>query len=204
MLQKVQSRPSISEVLFYTWLVLFLSSYRLHSWDHSDTEWTRCVSSWLGTDDTFLTLGILMTQIYPPASLTTDGSLSSIGFSSTTWSESLPAFGVEEGASCSSNPSVKWLWPIQHGVLHFFFSLKVSFGWREFNGWYCFLFRTCYHEDEVFDATFDFSYLFDNLGVSPDDHEQELPSSLQSLPIDSIDGESSTKCTHRKAPNSLM
>ena len=30
-----------------------------------------------------------------------------------------------------------WLQQIQHGVLHF--SLKISFGWRDFNGWHSFL-----------------------------------------------------------------
>ena len=32
----------------------------------------------------------------------------------------------------------KRLEQIQHGVLYFFFSLKVSFDRREFNGWYSF------------------------------------------------------------------
>ena len=44
------SRPSGSEVLSYTWLVLFLSSL-LNNWDLSDNEWKNVVSSWLGTYD---------------------------------------------------------------------------------------------------------------------------------------------------------
>ena len=50
----------------------------------------------------------------------------------------------------------KWLQQIQHGVFHFFFSLKISFGFREVNGWYWLLFGNCNHGDEVFDIAFDY------------------------------------------------
>ena len=51
----------------------------------------------------------------------------------------------------------KWFQQIQHGVLHFLFSFKVSLGCWEFKGWYGLLYGKCNHEDEVFDVAFDYS-----------------------------------------------
>ena len=79
----------------------------------------------------------------------------------------------------------------------FLFPVKVVLGFQDFNGWYNFLCGNRHHGDMLHPIA-----LFDNLGVSPHRHEQEHPSSVDSPPNDSADGESSTSVPtdERRAP----
>ena len=78
-------------VLSYTWLVLFLSSHRLHNWDRSDSERTHCEfllagNRWFRSYSWFS-----FARVSPlPASVSTEGSLSSRSCSSITRTGSLP------------------------------------------------------------------------------------------------------------------
>ena len=130
------------------------------------------VSSWLGTDDTFLTLGIFFQRIFP-ASVTTEGSSSSRDVSSITRSSRSPsAVEVEVDASCSSNPFVDgfltdptWCPPL--------LVLAQSFRWVSTIQWMVRLpFLVTAITGTMLSMLHSITFLpFDNLGVSSDGHE---------------------------------
>ena len=123
-----------------SWLVLFLSPWRLHNLGLSDNQWTHVVSSWLGNDDNFLTLGIISHRV--------DDNrwtflIKRFWFDNFHAQKSPRSVRVEEEATRPFDPAV-------HGF-HRSNIPQLS----RFNEWYCLLFGICNHEDEVFDAVFD-------------------------------------------------
>ena len=127
------------------------------------------ISSWLETDDSLLPL-VSFARVSLTASVTTEGGFV---FKRIFLEGVTLAVWVEQDASSSFfNPSVKRSG--RSNIVSFFFcSLKVSCGWREFNGWYSLLLGNCYRCDEVSMLPSIYFLLFVNLGVPLDGHEWE-------------------------------
>ena len=107
------------------------------------------ISSSLGTDDSFLSLGIFRQSISPRMGDNRGKFLIKGFFLGNFVLKVTPSCRSWEGCISFFSSFCNWFQQIQHGVLHIFFPFKVSLGSREFNGWYCLLqprgrsFRCC-------------------------------------------------------------
>ena len=114
------------------------------------------VSSWLGTDDTVLALGIHCLSLSSCIGDLREKFLcNTLFFDNITLGVTPLAFGIEEGASCTFNRSVHGCDRSSMVSSSSCSRSKSSFGCRKFCGWYCLLFGNCNHGEEVFDAAFD-------------------------------------------------
>ena len=154
------------------------------------------ISSWLGTDDSFLALGIFFQSV----SLRIGDHRGRFIFKRLfliTCTGSPPAFGVEEDTWYSCNLSVNGFNRSNKVSSTSFSRSKIPLaGETSMDGTaFCLVTATT---GTKFSMLHSINFLpYDDLGVSPNGHEQEEPSSLHCLPNDSTDGESNTKCAHR-------
>ena len=150
------------------------------------------VSSWLGTEDIFLALGILCQSISHRAGGNRVKFLTRRSF----FDNSMRT-GVEEDAARSCNPSVNsfnrsnMVSSTSFSRSKFPLAVEKSMECTAF----CLVTATERRKNRCCNRLL--SYLLDNLGVSPVGHEKEQPSSSQSLPNSSTDGEPFTTCTQR-------
>ena len=119
--------------------MLLVSSCRLRTWDPSESGWTHGDVLW---DDNRWYLSYFC-HLFPEDFLRIVCSWRTFFFEQLLFGDiflRVASSILSRGICLSFFQSCKWFQKIQHGVLQFFFPLKIFLGFRRIDGWYEFQF----------------------------------------------------------------